>query len=225
MPGRRLATRLRGEEGSTLAALMVIVAIMAVMLTVASQEWSFILRREKERELIFRGQLIVSALEEYEAQGRGAPVSLDQLTKRPKPALRMVPPDPMTARYDEEGKLVEGTGQWKLLRPGTGAGAPKPPGEGEEQDPAEKERQERAESGGPILGVASRSEELSIGAWNDVPANAPYSSWKFQRQGTSGQPGVEQRRQDLPFPPGFGGLRAPGGPPVVAPPAPGKKTF
>ena len=215
-PTARWTPRWGAESGSTLAALVVLLAIMSIFMTVAAQQWSFIIRREKERELIFRGQLIALAMEEYAQGGRGVPTGLDVLTKRPRPALRKVPDEPMTARYDKDGKLVEGTGEWKLLRQGPPVTSTSQPAE--EVTP-EEQREVEKRATGPILGVASRSEELSIAGWNEVPPGSPYSAWRFEARGAGGgrggPPPPDSRGHELPLPPGFGGLRVPGGPPVT----------
>jgi type II secretory pathway pseudopilin PulG len=216
----RWQRRRNGASGSTLAALVLLIAIMSIFMTAAAQQWSFIIRREKERELIFRGQLIALAMEEYAQAGRGVPTSLDLLTKRPRPTLRKVPDEPMTARYDKDGKLVEGTGEWKLLR--QAVTDPRARKASEDATPEEQREAEKRETG-PIQGVASRSEELSIAGWNEVPPNSPYSSWRFEARGTQQNLSHQQKGgHEMPLPPGFGGLRVPGGPPVISfPSAPG----
>jgi len=101
-------------------------AVMAITLTVVVREWSFVHRRAMEAELKFRGEKIMRALLEYQyMQGKGLkpasrPITnyetLEKfLTEGPNPVLPGLPPDPMTARYDERGELVEGTGHWGLV--------------------------------------------------------------------------------------------------------------
>lgn len=93
-----------GERGATLALLMLAVALMGITLTVAAQQWKAVVRRDKEAELLFRGIEIQSALAAYSAQqkkgrvvpGEIYPLTLEELTKPPKPALRKVYKDPMT---------------------------------------------------------------------------------------------------------------------------------
>jgi type II secretory pathway pseudopilin PulG len=199
---------------------MVMVAVMSILLTVAAQQWSFLTRRELERELTFRGERLLLALNEHQARVGGAPpTSLEDLTKPPRPVLPRVWPDPMTARYDGNGDLVEGTGEWQVIRVGDpAAGA----------SPTTRDQggfRERRPSGpatpaiSGLRGVHSASEELSIGAWRDTPPGTPYNEWRFEVQfgrtdtGTAG--GREARIDERP--PGFGGLRAPGGPPVRNP--------
>jgi type II secretory pathway pseudopilin PulG len=104
------------EQGATFALLMLAVALMGITLSVAAQQWKALVRREKEAELIFRGIEIQTALAAYSAQqkkGRVAPgevypLTLEELTKPPKPALRKAYKDPMTGE------------DWEYVRDPTG---------------------------------------------------------------------------------------------------------
>src|SRR5205809_4929065 len=53
---------LRGQQGYAMVALMVGLAIMAVLMTAAMPTWRQIAQREKEAELIFRGQQYARAI-------------------------------------------------------------------------------------------------------------------------------------------------------------------
>jgi len=52
----------RGDRGYAMAALLVALAIMAVMMSVAMPVWRQAAQREKEEELVFRGQQYVHAI-------------------------------------------------------------------------------------------------------------------------------------------------------------------
>lgn len=56
---------LRSSEGFTLIAAMVTVVIMGIMLGAASQSWQMIMKREREEELLFRGQQIKDAITKW----------------------------------------------------------------------------------------------------------------------------------------------------------------
>ena len=222
---------LRGSRGSTLAALMVLIAISAILMTVAMQKWSFMLQREKEKELIYRGTAIAKAIQEYQSTQNRAPTTFEEMTKTKPPILRRVYADPMTARYDRDGKLEAGTGKWTRITAGPPRaqqrrgqqrlGDPPPP---PDQNPPTEDGTKPAKPGSladrdkpeitPFIGVRSKSEETSIGIYQDSEPEAPYSEWKFMPPNTqsTGYP-VFRGRIDMPYPPGFGGFRVPGGPP------------
>lgn len=204
---------------------MVAVAIMALVLTAAARQWSFVMRRELERELIYRGGNIVNAIQEYQASGQSQqlPTKLEDLTKPPRPTLRKVWVDPMTARYDGDGKLIEGTGEWEFLHPNASAAGRGRGGSNQQR------RQNNPQVGNSrlniqgIVGVASKSEELSIGSWADSPPESPYTEWRFEvvslnqatgQVNTFNRTGVRTSNPGEVRPPGFGGTaRKPGDPP------------
>ena len=203
------------------------IAISAILMSVAMVEWQFLIQREKERELIYRGTCIARAIEEYQSgPGRGAPTSFKQLLEAKPPLLRQAYADPMTAEYDDDGKLLPGTGEWTKIQPAQGAPVPQPPGNrppGGGQPPGgEKEPSGSRRVGGstpeitPFIGVRSKSDLESIGSYRDIEAGKAYSEWRFMPL----TPEANPLRQfeggiDLLYPPGFGGLRAPGAPPYV----------
>jgi len=207
---RRWRSGRSATRGSILAAVLVIMAIGAVWAGVASTNWSFILKREREKELIFRGKQIAKAIEDYSG-GAAAPTSLEQMAKFPKPTLRQEWADPMTARYDSAGELVEGTGRWKLL---TRTGAAATNASTQTQPPMPNSQVGSRINILPLRGVASMSEEESIGGYGEIAAGGPYSEWEFQGFGASQIQGTAQGGFEFDRPPGFGGLRQPGGPPV-----------
>src|SRR4030095_4823082 len=85
----------RGEHGYAMAALLVALAIMAILLTVAMPVWRHEAQREKEAELIFRGEQYARAIALYRAKnGNQLPPSIDVLVQGRY--LRKKYKDPMT---------------------------------------------------------------------------------------------------------------------------------
>jgi len=89
-----------GERGFTLATLVVLMAVMAVFLTVAIESVSFQQRREKEQELIFRGTQIVEGIRLFRARFGRFPVKLEELPNAKPRVLRKAWADPMTGKPD-----------------------------------------------------------------------------------------------------------------------------
>ena len=58
-------------RGYAMAALLVGMAVMAIMLTVAMPTWSQMIRRDKEEELVFRGNQYARAINLYLANESG----------------------------------------------------------------------------------------------------------------------------------------------------------
>ena len=110
----------RREDGYSLVTLMVVVAVMLVMMTAAVPSWRYIMKNDREEELIFRGGEIADAIARYQRKnGNALPPSLEALVKGK--FLRRAYKDPMTK-----------DGKWRFIRPGEAMGpmAPGAPGTG-----------------------------------------------------------------------------------------------
>src|SRR5262245_65211831 len=71
------------ENGYAMAALLIAMSIAAVLLTVAMPTWKQMSRREKEEELVFRGQQYVRAIRLYGQKFANAnPPNIDALVEQ-----------------------------------------------------------------------------------------------------------------------------------------------
>ena len=201
--------------------MLVMMTISAILLSIATTQWTFIMQREREKELVFRGIQIAKGIEEWQQFTTAPPTSLVQMTKPPRPTLRRAWLDPMTVRYDDDGEPAEGTGEWTVVGP---VALPNPTNptnpRSSRTEPVERPRIGAAESAArgpsiqPIMGVQSTSDDLSIGRYADSEAETPYSDWIFRGIGLAQSGQRLEGGYELPRPPGFGGLRKPGGEPV-----------
>jgi type II secretory pathway pseudopilin PulG len=143
--------------------LFVVMAVMAIFLTVAVQSASFQAQREKEEELIFRGQQAVEAIRLFRARNGRFPLTLDELVKAKPRVLRKPWVDPMTGQADwvpvylgEEAGTVVGGSPAPTPTPGT--------------------RGRPAAARGPIIGVRSSVCADAIKIWE---GRTNYCEWKF----------------------------------------------
>jgi type II secretory pathway pseudopilin PulG len=160
----------RFERGYAMVTLLVAIALMGVFMSAAMPVWRQQVQREKEAELLWRGQQYDRAIQLYR-QKRGAPgpPDLDVLVK--EKFLRRKYKDPITGRDF-------------ALRPVGPAGSVV--GEGDDQGPSASGRPRRrppARTSGPgrtlgqlIGGVRSTSTERSI---KIVNGKQKYSEWEF----------------------------------------------
>lgn len=104
---------IKNNRGFTFLTVMFSVVLMGIFSGVAAKQWGTVVRREKEAELLFRGQAIRHAIELYYRTSRPGlsqyPRTLEELIKDPgSPAvrryLRKVYPDPITG------------GEWVLVK-------------------------------------------------------------------------------------------------------------
>jgi type II secretory pathway pseudopilin PulG len=206
---KRMNLRGQSENGYAMAALLVMMAVMAIMMTVAMPVWKQATQREKEQELIFRGQQYTRAIGLFERKyANTPPPSFDVLVQ--ERFLRKKYKDPITnaefVPLTAGGAAAAGPGGATRGGPGVAVdprGASSPLGV--------------AGGGGGIIGVTSSSKATSIRVYNGA---THYNEWRFvYAQPTTtpgaGAPGAGAPGRGAPGqrgqPPGPGGA-GPGGP-------------
>jgi type II secretory pathway pseudopilin PulG len=202
----------RGQHGYAMAALLVALGVMLVLMTAALPAWRFQARREKEAELVFRGEQIARGIYLYQRKnGPGAfPPNLDVLLQGR--FIRKKYKDPMTK-----------DGEFQMLLAGVN---PQAQGRGNQPGP---QPQITGINQPGIIGVQSKSKEASIRVYQ---GRTRYNEWQFNsqnlaaRMGGPGRGGRGIGPDGRPIPGGVGGRRGmPGGgrgtPGMPGMPAPG----
>jgi type II secretory pathway pseudopilin PulG len=143
-----------GETGATFITILVALIILAVFLLLAVQPYATVMQREKEAELIFRGEQICEALRNYQKDhGGGFPAEMKELLKQGQnkvPYLRRLFKNP----FDAEGK-------WCYLAPGTTAVVIKEDGS-KEILPAGGQAETEANQGQGGLGSGNKQRKAMI---------------------------------------------------------------
>lgn len=215
----------RDERGYAMAALLVAIAVMSVLMSAAIPAWRHQAKREKEAELIFRGEQYVRAISLWERKmGPGSrPPNFDILVEQR--FLRKKYKDPITGEDFQPLYMgmnmpapVPGRGRGR-----GGRGGPEPPAP---QTPAAFQGPRVVRTfpgpgqqavGGGIIGVVSKSTERSIRIYN---GGTFYNQWLFRHAGAAQTPGGPGSvlpggggRATRPgLPPGRGGRGVPMGP-------------
>jgi type II secretory pathway pseudopilin PulG len=234
------------ERGYAMAALLVGMAIMSIMLGVALPVWRTAVQREREAELIFRGEQYAHAIEIFQRRNGGFPQSLDVLEKTR--AIRRLYKDPMTGEDFQPvyvGQMIGGVpvapgqqGRGVAGGPGGARGVPTARGgaqaRGGAAGPPAIALTGRGRAGtpiagqpgiaaaGPIIGVVSRSTADSLRLYN---GRGKYNEWAFVAVAMSTQAGGPGGAQAPGMPPGRGGPPQPGRrgqPPGARPGGPGR---
>jgi type II secretory pathway pseudopilin PulG len=194
-----------------MAALLVALAVMAILMTVAMPVWRHEAQREKEAEAIWRGDQYARAIVQYKAKNGGnLPPSIDILVAGRY--LRKKYKDPLTK-----------DGEWIPV-----VGASNVPG----ANPNQGQRAGQPMVGG-IRGVKSKSTETSIRTYRGATR---YDMWQFDETtatnantagGRAGQPGGPGGRGPSPSGPGATRPGQPGGPGTspTSPTTPGQGGF
>ena len=197
------------EAGYTLVIFVMVIAVMAIMMAVAVEIISFQMRREREAELIFRGQQYVEAIRLYKQKYGRNPMRLQELWEANPKVLRRNWKDPITDS-EEWGLVFLGQEGRELGGPGGpaglgGAGGPTGSDErrrtgsdeprsnsplGDSPLPGDTDGSEESGPGGggervgPIVGVHSRSTDAAIKIYE---GRTQYNEWKFVLKETGQQ--------------------------------------
>jgi hypothetical protein len=188
-----------------MAALLTMLAVMSILLSAALPVWRHEMRREREAELIFRGEQYARAVGLYNQKYRTFPASVDVLVQQK--FLRKKYKDPITGK-DFRPIYAGGISAQPGARPGVSQGASRPGQQAQPQEPAATPQP--AQGGGPrggLMGVTSESDETSIRIYK---GRTKYNQWQFVYAQASGRPGAPggQQRPGRPGP----GQQRPGGP-------------
>jgi type II secretory pathway pseudopilin PulG len=216
------------ERGYAMAALLVMLSMMAILMTAAMPVWRQQAQREKEEELVWRGQQYVRAIRLYQAKNQAFPPSLDLLVDGR--FIRRKYKDPITgedflplgaagaAGLATQGSLPAGVradlgrpaqpGQQGGTFPGQQGTVPGQPGG---TFPGQQGGFPGSPPVGGVIGVASKSKAESIRAYQ---GRTHYNEWAFVfvstmpggRGGVPGSPGLPG------VPGGPGGQARPGQP-------------
>jgi type II secretory pathway pseudopilin PulG len=194
-----------------MAALLVGLNVMAIMLTVALPVWQTWVRREREAELVFRGEQYVQAIGLFSRQTGGFPTSMNAL--RDGKFIRKLYKDPI-ANEDFQPVYLGQIASGAVGAPGARGGRVGLPGRG--QQPAPQAGRggltpfpmtgAGAQGAGPIIGVVSRSTAESLRQYN---GRGRYNEWLFVSTAATQQPGGPAGTQT----PGLGGRGRQGAPP------------
>ena len=178
MVGLSPYTQWRASRGYAMAGLLVTIGVMGILASILLPVWNQVAKREREAELIFRGEQYARAVELYQRRYVGAyPPDLETLVEQR--FLRRMYADPMTE--DGEFRVVYFSQMAEVQGEASTASRP-----GEETDAdtdnendasglAERIRFDNGEQGG-VVGVVSRSEEESLRVYND---REQYNEWAF----------------------------------------------
>jgi type II secretory pathway pseudopilin PulG len=160
----------RGQEGFTLAAVLVIMTLMMIIVAyTVPRAWSTIVRRDREMQTIFIMRQIAKAIDAFEAKNHALPVSLDQLKDARQPRFlrwKEIPPDPLTGQVD-----------WLIVtqasgtRPVPAPGAPPPP-----TNTAPPGIPMKDYAGGPFIGIRPNKNGNSLVILNQADH---YEQWSY----------------------------------------------
>jgi type II secretory pathway pseudopilin PulG len=174
--GNPIVMNPRSEAGYTLIGLMLMVAVSSILMAAYGPTWHYLVTRDKEEELIFRGESYKTAIERYQKRFNKLPSEPKELTKYN--FIRKLYLDPMT---DFEFELILQGPEGKKR---------------ESELTAAQRKTVRGEAPGTssygIVGVVSMSDKVAIRPWNEKER---YNEWEFiagEGSEEEGQPGADE---------------------------------
>ena len=166
-----------------MAALLVAMSVMAIILTAAMPTWSHMIRREKEEELIFRGNQYARAINQYQRKfANASPASLDVLIEQR--LLRKKFRDPLATDKEGEFQMLYLNQQGPASRGGPAgqigargtAGGQQQTGTGTGEGGTQGGTTYSTQPSGGIVGVASKNTGTSIKIYK---GKQRYNEWQF----------------------------------------------
>ena len=184
------------DSGYAMATLLVSLSVMSIVMSMALPVWSHTAKREREAELVFRGQQYARAVELYQRKFAGAfPKDFQTLVEQR--FLRRLYRDPMT----EDG-VFQPVFETELVSPqgirANNAETDQPTDGvpfGNSGEMSQRQLDKSAGVKGGVVGVISKSTDKSIMLYN---GRSTYNEWTFihiQSESTSGtlQGGVSDK--------------------------------
>ena len=188
------------ERGYAMAALLIGLSLMSIMMSMALPVWSQAAKREREAELVFRGEQYARAIELYQRTFAGAfPSDFDTLVEQR--FLRRLYKDPMTEDGEFQPILQAQANEAEEApataeRPGeaVGRGTSAGPGQGGSSLQGafgsinqDRNTQQAGATAGGLVGVVSKSSDSSLMNYN---GREKYNEWAFIYMPSAAQPGA-----------------------------------
>ncbi|MDA1186155.1 MAG: type II secretion system protein, partial [Acidobacteria bacterium] len=176
--------RFSNDRGYAMAALLVALSVMGILMSMALPVWQTAAKREREAELVFRGEQYAQAIELFSRRNGGFPPNLAVLEEGRY--IRRLYKDPMTPDGAFQpvylGQPLPGQiGEQPQTGRGGAPGLPLPGA------PGQAGRGGLPAGAGPIIGVVSASTEESLRLYN---GRGRYSEWAFVALAATAQAGA-----------------------------------
>jgi type II secretory pathway pseudopilin PulG len=161
---------LRSQEGFTLAALLVILTIIALVIAyTVPDQWSLIMGRERDKQTIYLMKQFARSIKSWSMKNGGMPTSLDQILDARRPRfIRGVdkPICPITGKADD----------WILVPFNAITNPPANNGQLQAQPSKLNKEASPREYTGPFIGVRPAAEGKSYIEFNGA---SDYSEWVY----------------------------------------------
>lgn len=187
--------RAGNAPGYVLFGVLIGVTLMGIGVSAAVTLWSQVVQRDREAELLFRGEAVVRALERFQEDRPGTlPETLDDLVEGKY--LRRAWLDPMTGRSFRILRAAAPAGAASSAADAAAGPRPTNPAGEEALRPAPATRPaEEGDDDSPtgITGVVSTSDLLSFRTYEGARR---YNEWRFEAQVAAAAAGGESANRE-----------------------------
>ena len=167
-------TMMSGEKGYILTATIVMVVILSISMSMIAEKWTYVVKREKEEELLFRGEQYAQAIRRFYIMHKRYPFSLEELVDSYPRCIRRLYKEPFSKDGEWGIIYLSDLASGKVFKKDTQNTAPQRP------NPTPISQIFSSTSKplitGQIVGVYSKCKERP---YKDFMKGDTYSDWKF----------------------------------------------
>ncbi len=166
------------EKGYILTATIVMVVILSISMAMIAEKWTYVMKREKENELLFRGEQYAQAIRRFYLIHKRYPFKLEELIESYPRCIRKLYKEPFSKNGEWGIIYLSDLASGKVFKKpqnnkggSVGNSSPKP-------IPVGQIYNKTAQSiiTGQIVGVYSRCKDRP---YKDFMKGETYSDWKF----------------------------------------------
>ncbi len=168
---------MNGNRGYILTTTIVMVVILSISMAMIAEKWTYVMKREKENELLFRGEQYAQAIRRFYLIHKRYPFKLEELIESYPRCIRKLYPEPFSRDKKwgiiylsdlASGKVFKDTSKSNTPSKNT---APKPVPMGQIYS-----KSTTPLVTGQIVGVYSKCSDRP---YKDFMKGEIYSDWKF----------------------------------------------
>ncbi len=166
------------EKGYILTATIVMVVILSISMAMIAEKWTYVVKREKENELLFRGEQYAQAIRRFYLIHKRYPFKLEELVESYPRCIRKLYPEPFSKDKEwgiiylsdlASGKVFKKRNQTDISEENNSSPKPIPVGQ-------IYSKSSQTMMTGQIVGVYSKCKDRP---YKDFMKGEIYSDWKF----------------------------------------------
>ncbi len=166
------------KKGYILTATIVMVVILSISMAMIAEKWTYVVKREKENELLFRGEQYAQAIRKFYLTHKRYPFSLDELIESYPRCIRKLYKEPFSKNGEWGIIYLSDLASGKVFKKHQNTNSNGDKNSSPHPIPVGKiyNRASQPLITGQIVGVYSKSKDRP---YKDFMKGETYSDWKF----------------------------------------------